>query len=257
MESEHLPSPEFGAEARLSRWERRALSLVRRRGVRGFVLWSTGVSVFASLAITTTVMFAFGFASDPQFVATAFPMTVGIPLMVAPTVTYVMARLIGRLDDLSTVLQAHAVTDALTQVGNRRGFFEHVRGELTPHDSRTIAMVDMDDFKTLNDSLGHAAGDRALQRVADWLREQAGSDGYVARFGGDEFVAVAAASQLDAIGEAADFVVDGHRFSVSIGTAEWDGRGEIDDALIAADSALYERKRRLHESRSDRRRTTG
>lgn len=230
--------PHGGGAAELTQWEHRALDLVRRRGIRGFVLSATLFSIAGSLLITTVFLAILDGFSDPSFWATAYPMTVAIPAVVAPSVTFVMAKLISRLDDVSTTLQVQAVTDALTGVGNRRGFFEHIAKTPIESPSR-IAMLDMDDFKRLNDTHGHALGDQALRMVADWMVGVAGNAGYVARFGGDEFVALLGDDRAGAAGPTVSFDVDGNVFSASIGTAPIHPGDEIDDVLAIADAELY------------------
>ncbi len=84
-----------------------------------------------------------------------------------------------------------ARTDALTQISNRRAFFEATSLELERARRRrrpmTLAYVDVDDFKNVNDRLGHAQGDALLVAVAQTLREETRAVDAVARLGGDEF----------------------------------------------------------------------
>ncbi|MDA0183277.1 EAL domain-containing protein [Solirubrobacter phytolaccae] len=85
--------------------------------------------------------------------------------------------------------RALALTDELTGLANRRAFHEALREELAElGDGRlSVAMVDLDRFKDLNDTLGHHAGDQLLALLATRLEEAVGSSGLVARLGGDEF----------------------------------------------------------------------
>ncbi|RKQ90641.1 diguanylate cyclase/phosphodiesterase [Solirubrobacter pauli] len=82
-----------------------------------------------------------------------------------------------------------ALTDELTGLANRRAFHEALREELAElGDGRlAVAMVDLDRFKDLNDTLGHHAGDQLLTKLAARLQDAVGNDGLVARLGGDEF----------------------------------------------------------------------
>jgi diguanylate cyclase (GGDEF)-like protein len=87
--------------------------------------------------------------------------------------------------------QLCARVDPLTEVGNRRQFFEVAQSEIDRarryHHPFTVAYMDIDDFKNVNDSLGHDAGDSLLKAVARTLREDLRSTDSVARLGGDEF----------------------------------------------------------------------
>ncbi|MFI5930808.1 putative bifunctional diguanylate cyclase/phosphodiesterase [Actinoplanes sp. NPDC051494] len=85
-------------------------------------------------------------------------------------------------------LEHDATHDKLTDVGNR-AFFEHRTGELLRHGGTLhVLVLDLDDFKTVNDRLGHGMGDVLISTVAARLDRVTGSRGTVARLGGDEFV---------------------------------------------------------------------
>src|SRR5581483_614226 len=80
-----------------------------------------------------------------------------------------------------------SVTDPLTGTGNRR-LGEMLLHSLKPDDA--VAIIDIDNFKQVNDSLGHPAGDRILQRLGQYLRSCVRHDDGVARMGGEEFLVV-------------------------------------------------------------------
>lgn len=103
-------------------------------------------------------------------------------------------------------LRRASSTDALTGLLNRRGFVEHATAQLDTarqlgQDS-VLFYVDCDDFKAVNDTYGHAVGDRALQEVSRALRLSVRETDLVSRLGGDEFTILA----LDAIGQCADTI---------------------------------------------------
>ncbi len=93
-----------------------------------------------------------------------------------------------QLDDLYKL----AVTDSLTGCYNRRFFDEVVDRELATHRRYgvplSVLFIDVDHFKAVNDSLGHEAGDRVLQSVANFLKRHVRRSDYLFRWGGDEFV---------------------------------------------------------------------
>ena len=151
-----------------------------------------------------------------------------------------------------------SITDALTQVPNRRYFDTQLQREIKrlsrSGQGLVLLILDIDDFKKLNDRYGHAAGDEFLQQVARILREMVRETDLLARFGGEEFVVVATGTTLEgavvlaekirtAIAEAS-FIVDDtmrpRRATVSIGVAEF--KGSRTDLFNSADAALYRAK---------------
>ena len=161
---------------------------------------------------------------------------------------------------LLTALRSLSLIDDLTGLYNRRGFAD--LGEqylkLARRSSRGITMVflDLDRFKTINDSLGHHVGDRALMRVADILRATFRRSDIIGRLGGDEFAVLA----IEATGESAELLVErlrerfrefnesrreAYQLSVSIGMVRHDGdmRVRLEDILSEADAAMYADKR--------------
>ncbi|CAB0150288.1 putative diguanylate cyclase YdaM [Pseudidiomarina piscicola] len=94
-----------------------------------------------------------------------------------------------------------AATDFLTGVANRRAFHQELAQEITearlrPH-KFNVALIDLDNFKGLNDSLGHEEGDRALQAIANAVCSAVRGSDFVARIGGDEFATIHPGSTLD------------------------------------------------------------
>jgi diguanylate cyclase (GGDEF)-like protein len=157
------------------------------------------------------------------------------------SVGFVVAHLRDRLSD-----QARA--DWLTGVRNRRWADERIEDLLAAGVPFGLLLVDVDNFKSLNDAEGHHAGDAALQKVAAALGEVVGFHD-VARFGGDEFVAFLPGADALAVVHAGDRARrvlgrDSLAPTLSIGAAVAPGDGTTGQALIrAADEALYAAKR--------------
>src|SRR5262249_9771534 len=108
----------------------------------------------------------------------------------ALTVLAAMARAAITLRENLKLLgsRRQAVTDELTGLPNRRLFYERLTAAVASgEETLAVAMVDLDRFKELNDTLGHHAGDLLLAQLGPRLREVVGDAGFVARLGGDEF----------------------------------------------------------------------
>jgi diguanylate cyclase (GGDEF)-like protein len=151
-----------------------------------------------------------------------------------------------------------SVTDGLTQLHNHRYFQDQLGREIKrltrTNEGLSILIIDVDDFKKLNDTYGHAAGDEFLKQLARILKESVRETDLLARYGGEEFVVVAVGTHLDGARMLAEklrttvaetsFIVDEtmrpRSVTVSIGLAQYGhSRTEL---FTAADAALYRAK---------------
>ena len=153
-----------------------------------------------------------------------------------------------------------ALTDRLTDLPNRRHFDEYLyrHSALCQRSGATysVALIDVDHFKEINDSLGHDVGDRVLVQLAEVVRSHLRQSDLAARLGGDEFAVLMAATnaaEADVVLSRVLQAVASHRFSasglrpgqvtVSIGVTESDGKEAPDDVVRRADTELYAAKR--------------
>tara|TARA_R110000824_G_scaffold99123_3_gene236218 strand:+ start:2464 stop:3624 length:1161 start_codon:yes stop_codon:yes gene_type:complete len=147
-----------------------------------------------------------------------------------------------------------AHTDPLTGLYNRRILSERLERQITTEDHQrtfTVALIDLDAFKPINDQFGHAVGDQLLVEVAKRLRLACGSNGIVARMGGDEFAVLLSPDSSISDAACADHmlaalvppcIVENHviRVEASIGIANWPVDGRSASSLLeAADKQLY------------------
>jgi diguanylate cyclase (GGDEF)-like protein len=152
-----------------------------------------------------------------------------------------------------------ALHDSLTGLANRSLIVDHLQLALARADRRSVLVavlfVDLDDFKQINDTLGHVAGDELLMRVAERLRPAVRPTDTLGRWGGDEFVVVCEDLERASDGPVivgrvaaafeAPFAVAGTtlRVGASIGVAVSAGADQPATLIHAADSAMYETKR--------------
>ncbi|MGE0040692.1 MAG: diguanylate cyclase [Vicinamibacterales bacterium] len=169
-----------------------------------------------------------------------------------------------QLEDAHKSLRRMATIDGLTGISNHRHFRDFLdvewRRALRDRTAVSIVMIDIDYFKTYNDSFGHQAGDECLRRVADALSRAVGRPGdIVARYGGEEFVAVLADTDADGAVVVAERLRErveamrvphprslcGRWVTVSCGTATAFPTRDIqpDELVGEADRALYRAKR--------------
>ncbi|BCX65577.1 MULTISPECIES: GGDEF domain-containing protein [Pseudomonas] len=161
---------------------------------------------------------------------------------------------------METELQRLATTDALTQSSNRRHFFEgasqefeRARQQDTP---LSFLMLDIDDFKAINDTYGHQEGDNVLQRIADCGRAALRRGDLFGRIGGEEFAAVfpgctpgmalQVAERLQSQIQRLSFDHDGQTFGITVsqGLTSLTAEDENIESLFArADAAMYQAKR--------------
>ena len=171
-----------------------------------------------------------------------------------PAVTSIVTNMrdVTERVDAAVRLEHQATHDHLTALPNRALLLG--RMQTARPGGRSVLFLDIDRFKHVNDSLGHAAGDRLLARLATRLQRVIGGTGTLARIGGDEFVVLLddlsdtydATVLADRIRDdiAAPFSIDGRTVvvSVSIGVASGTRSSSADELLQQADTALYRAK---------------
>ncbi|MEX6508086.1 GGDEF domain-containing protein [Jiella sp. M17.18] len=156
-------------------------------------------------------------------------------------------------------LRQLAETDFLTGIGNRRSFEQNaslaLSGKRSGPGGGSIAVLDLDHFKRINDTFGHAFGDDILRLLCATVRLHLGPQDFCGRLGGEEFAVclpgrtaedaalVAEAIRRDFAERALIFRGQPVGAAVSVGVAEISRAGELQDALSTADAALYDAKR--------------
>ena len=213
---------------------------------------------FESVAGDQTVRGPRGRKRD--IVVTTQPVVAGVPPQTCGSVTVFtdvteQRRAEADVQNLLSLVRREALTDSLTGLANRRAFDERLEAELSRarrhHQPISLALLDLDRFKELNDRHGHPAGDRALARVADILRDCVRTEDTAARLAGDEFAVILPGTRAEEAQPAMLRVIS-HVASdpllAELGTTLSAGVADVVDGdaaalYSAADQTLYASKR--------------
>ncbi len=168
-----------------------------------------------------------------------------------------MARLLERISELEQL----AITDELTGLLNRRGFQGELKRALSSasrYGEQGVLIyiyIDLDDFKPINDTFGHAAGDEVLRRVAGLLRDNVRDADYVGRMGGDEFAilltrttwedGLSRTEEMDRLLNTSCSSWQGRMIKIgaSLGLQAYGSMDNGQELLGRADAAMYQTKR--------------
>ncbi len=181
----------------------------------------------------------------------------------------VVSKNISELKRMEEELRSMSVTDELTGLYNRRGFFTLVEQQLKMANrlKKGILMLyaDLDYLKGLNDTWGHREGDKALIEIANLLKENYRESDIIARIGGDEFVVIPVGTAEDSI----EIIIERlernlkiynsnreskYELSLSVGVTLYNPECpcSIDELLVQADEMMYKQKRDKQKFRTDR-----
>lgn len=245
--------------------ERSSYRWLLRLGRARVVVLFTTLTVLASCALTAlALVVSLGVDHVPTIAGLwrwSMATAVLVPAILCPLIVLVMMDMLSRLEQVLRSMHRLAGTDTLTGLRNRGNFLGEAermldRGE-GGREPIAMLMVDIDDFKRINDTHGHLAGDHALSVVAMICAGALSSQDMCARFGGEEFAAVLRGDSATRSTDVAEAIRDRvaqavarsgvaatFQVTVSIGVAGVDEAGYNLPALIAlADERLYQAKR--------------
>ncbi len=232
--------------------------------VAGVYLWVSvgngcrfGTPYLLSATALSTICFIYIALHQPYWLEYRnFAVGIGIPLFIVPLY---FAALLSRLNATRKQLELLSYKDELTGLFNRRSFDDKIRLEVSRLKrfpaSFSVAIVDIDHFKGVNDTYGHLVGDIVLKNVAKVLKKTCRDMDVVARYGGEEFALLLpglSKSEKQAFGERlrravekSPVILNGNsiRVTVSIGMSCWNtSYSSAEDWLLQADNALYQAK---------------
>lgn len=230
-----------------------------------------------SVAVTTAVVTAIAFSVTLVFQLIIGPvgdrgfwiglaLAAALPLLITPPITGAIVRLVHQLRQANELADNLANVDDLTKFRTRRRFLVEATAEIERSsqcgDPLVLMMLDIDEFKQINDTYGHLTGDRVLSEVADACRRVLAPECVMARLGGDEMAILLPITTLESGVLSAEQVrhavselgVTSHlpgrstpdqcqvAVSVSIGVAPLHPGGPLDELVMRADQALYSAK---------------
>ncbi len=221
------------------------------------------IAIFATSILAAGIVFWL-VRETPSRAAHGVVMVAAVSLAVAATALVVYSalhqRIFSALAGTASALLRQSRTDGLTGLPNRRALDERLDAEIQRaarfNHPLTIGMLDIDNFKSVNDTWGHPAGDAVLIAVAARMQQELRTIDVVGRFGGEEFLMILPETDIEGAWIAADRVLRGiramtplseieHRtITASVGLAGFplNGRNAA-DLIAAADEALYAAKR--------------
>ncbi len=161
-----------------------------------------------------------------------------------------MTPLITYQEDLKRM----AITDSLTDTLNRRGITELIEQEIIRSrrfGNFSLLMIDVDNLKIINDTLGHHEGDEVLKKIASIIKEKLRITDIASRFGGDEYVAMLPQTELEGAKKIAEklrrAVEKNTKATISIGVIQFTPKYNSEKLLQTVDRALYNAKRRKNK----------
>ena len=201
-----------------------------------------------------TTIFTSVLADGPKSLDIAI--AVAVPGIVAPIFSYVQLSLLYELERARQAVRALSITDELTSAYNRRHFIElaHREFDRARRHSAPLSLIlfDVDNFKDINDALGHLCGDKVLQLISGACQTMVRSHDIFARYGGEEFILLLPDTDSDLAGIVAErirhlittihpsFAGKDVQATISIGVATLSQENiELDEILTRADRALY------------------
>ena len=166
-------------------------------------------------------------------------------------VVLILYKQLSEINNKTQILEELSATDPLTGYLNRRGIEKAIQKSIDNNEAFYLVFFDLDNFKSINDTMGHKIGDKVLCEIADRCSLIAGYDKCIARSGGDEFIIMVKVSEITQI---CDFmqtclstigrliIVDDFKYyaTASLGACKFpDGASDIDSLLKCADLAMY------------------
>ena len=215
-----------------------------------------GIVTVVAIALSVSSSMLADYSVCPQQGAYFFTNAVVIPSILAPPVCIYLFRMHLKLSQTMEILNRLSREDGLTGLLNRRAFLEQAekdRAEIPKFADQFAFLIDIDHFKRINDTYGHAAGDEVIREVARRMSAALGADKLLSRIGGEEFATILPTNFVGAQLMATQicetirlspmlFETVELKVTVSVGVALCGPNDSIGCSLSRADAALYSAK---------------
>lgn len=218
-----------------------------------------GAAVFVADIATFVVRSRFpqlNMANDNMELDTLFSFVIAfIGIMVAVAIVIVQfERQAKQLSEMGEELTLAVNTDPLTEIRNRRYLMQYLENQTAQmgDEKHCAVLIDLDLFKSVNDTYGHVFGDKVLKQFADTVKKNLGENDLIARFGGEEFMILFGTDNEEEIITTMDTISKeyaifsekekGKEFTFSAGAALYGKNSSITDIFTTADKRLYKAK---------------
>ncbi|WP_435168827.1 diguanylate cyclase [Falsirhodobacter sp. 1013] len=232
------------------------IALSALKGARKTIRLGQIMFVLAMLYVAAVAMLAATIGNTGREAASLFPLTVAVGGPVV-AVSFGILTLLITASDLAGELRMQAWTDPLTGLLNRRGFEQRIaemKATRPLPEPFVVVVADLDHFKAVNDTLGHAAGDAVLRRFARQISSALGGQELAARTGGEEFIFVLPGTEpaeglarvermRRSVPASLQDLGGGQQITASFGLTSLRGGERLEEAIARADLALYRSKR--------------
>ena len=233
------------------------LKVIDKLGRHGLTFVVTVLSILASVLITITVLRLAGYNESLKI---GVSIAILCPLIIAPLISYHLIGLLIRIQKLEAQQKQLLAYDALTGLMTRRAYFENSESLFRliqrREDHLTIAYIDIDNFKKINDQYGHHVGDKVMQSLASVLQDNLRVSDITGRIGGEEFTVSMpytglqkAEKIMQRIRELSHQNTIEHKgqtiqYSISVGLAahEQENTKTLEELIHRSDQALYRAK---------------
>lgn len=238
---------------------------VSKMGRNKAVLYTTALALVLTLTFTglyEIIMYKLGFGVKPL---TAVIITFAVTLTVTPLLSWNFVGVFLRLHNLEEEIRSIAQYDQLTGLLSRHEFFDRAK-MITSLCIRekidfTVALMDLDNFKKVNDEFGHLAGDELLANLGSEIKKTIRENDLACRFGGDEFIFLLPNVTMknflpvqgrleNIIGKISSTIKSRAEIGISLGLASYTNvvYSGLDSMIAAADFALYKAKKDPHSN---------